>query len=77
MQENLRELIAVADLSAPGGTRMAPRLKAATCDLCDRDGREKTPRPRCVQACPHDAAQRMTGAEFLKAVSEATESQRR
>ncbi len=70
MQENLRELIAVADLSHPGGTRMIPQRKASTCDLCDRDGRELTPLPRCVLACPHDAAHRMTGAEFLKAVSE-------
>jgi Fe-S-cluster-containing hydrogenase component 2 len=42
--------------------------KAATCDLCDADGEHKTPIPRCVYACPHDAAHRMSGEQLLKKV---------
>lgn len=45
------------------------RLKAATCDLCDAEGREDHPTPRCVYACPHDAAHRMTGDQLLRAVN--------
>jgi Fe-S-cluster-containing hydrogenase component 2 len=39
--------------------------KAATCDLCDAGGERDEPLPRCVYACPHDAAHRMTGEELL------------
>jgi len=69
MEENLRDLIAVGDSSNPGRTKMVPQRKASTCDLCDRDGRESTPDPRCVRACPHDAAHRMSGADFLRTVT--------
>jgi hypothetical protein len=36
--------------------------------LCDAEGREESPTPRCVNACPHDAAHRMTGEELLERV---------
>jgi len=39
--------------------------KAATCDLCDAEGERDEPLPRCVYACPHDAAHRMTGEQLL------------
>jgi Fe-S-cluster-containing hydrogenase component 2 len=45
---------------ADGGGRA--RLRAVNCDLCnDSPGTG----PRCVYACPHDAAHRMTGPEIL------------
>lgn len=40
------------------------RQKATTCDQCSSI--DKT--PRCVYACPHDAAHRMTGEELKKKV---------
>jgi Fe-S-cluster-containing dehydrogenase component/CRP-like cAMP-binding protein len=48
--------------------KMAP-LKASTCDLCDSAGEMASPYPRCVAACPHEAAARMTGPELLRRVS--------
>jgi Fe-S-cluster-containing hydrogenase component 2 len=47
-------------------------LKAATCDLCDSHGERTRPEPNCVAACPHDAALRVSGEEFLKHLMEAT-----
>lgn len=38
--------------------------KATTCDLC----RSIDGKPRCVYACPHDAAHRMSGQQLLKIV---------
>jgi Fe-S-cluster-containing hydrogenase component 2 len=52
----------------PVQNRLVAAAKAATCDLCDADGRLQTPVPRCVYACPHDAAFRMTGEDLLKKV---------
>lgn len=69
MQKNLGDLVEVEDPANPGGTQMVARLKAVTCDLCDAEGREERPKPRCVYACPHDAAHRMTGEELLAAVT--------
>jgi Fe-S-cluster-containing hydrogenase component 2 len=46
----------------------AARPKASTCDLCDAGGDRDTPLPRCVYACPHDAAHRMPGDHLLKKV---------
>jgi Fe-S-cluster-containing hydrogenase component 2 len=43
--------------------------KAATCDLCDAEGDRSSPYPRCVAACPHEAAQRITGDQLLQRVS--------
>ena len=50
--------------------KVAPlaRLKAATCDLCDAEGREDTVIPRCVYMCPHDAARRTTGQSLFNLV---------
>jgi Fe-S-cluster-containing dehydrogenase component/CRP-like cAMP-binding protein len=62
MVPNLLRTIAGAD-----GARAVPP-KASTCDLCDAGGHEVEPMPRCVYACPHDAAHRMTGDQLLKSV---------
>jgi Fe-S-cluster-containing hydrogenase component 2/CRP-like cAMP-binding protein len=51
-----------------GETVLIAQPKAATCDLCDAEGERATPLPRCVHACPHDAAHRMTGKELLDKV---------
>ncbi len=48
------------------------KVRAVNCDLCsslerettDRSGKRSTT-PRCVYACPHDAAHRMRGQEVL------------
>jgi Fe-S-cluster-containing hydrogenase component 2/CRP-like cAMP-binding protein len=55
-----------ADASNGGSESAQP--KAATCDLCDAEGTHDTPMPRCVYACPHDAAHRMTGDQLLEKV---------
>jgi Fe-S-cluster-containing dehydrogenase component len=62
MQPNKRDLIQTDDPDHPG------RLKAATCDLCVSEG-EDLSTPRCVYACPHDAAHRTDGKKLLRAVS--------
>jgi CRP-like cAMP-binding protein/Fe-S-cluster-containing hydrogenase component 2 len=51
------------------GEGLVARPKAATCDLCDADGVHDTPTPRCVYACPHDAAFRLTGEQLLAKVT--------
>jgi Fe-S-cluster-containing hydrogenase component 2 len=48
--------------------RASAQPKASTCDLCDAEGQRDKPMPRCVYACPHDAAHRMPGDELLKKV---------
>jgi len=45
------------------------QCKAATCDLCDSEGGQEEPIPRCVYACPHDAAHRLSGVDLLKRVN--------
>jgi Fe-S-cluster-containing hydrogenase component 2/CRP-like cAMP-binding protein len=62
-------IIETADPDNPGQTRKVAQLKAATCDLCDAEGKMDKPVPRCVYACPHDAAHRMTGEELLAKVT--------
>jgi Fe-S-cluster-containing hydrogenase component 2 len=47
---------------------MKAQLKAATCDLCDAEGKRDSPLPRCVTSCPHEAAGRYTGDQLLQAV---------
>jgi Fe-S-cluster-containing dehydrogenase component len=42
--------------------------KAAACDLCDAEGTRDSPDPKCVAACPHDAAFRLTGEELFQRV---------
>jgi len=58
-------------ITAPetGRPRKVAPLKASTCDLCDSVGHLTEPYPRCVAACPHDAAHRMTGSELLRLVT--------
>ena len=79
MPENLKaaEELAVSGAPAGGvaeaagegadgaGRAEVRQPKAATCDLCDAEGNRDEPLPRCVYACPHDAAHRMTGEELL------------
>ncbi len=62
------ELGAIDPLPAGEVQRIA-RPKAATCDQCDADGERDAPLPRCVHACPHDAAHRMSGEELLEKVA--------
>ena len=52
------------------GERKIPvvRQRATTCDQCKSIGGT----PRCVYACPHDAAFRMAGQELVNFVSERT-----
>jgi CRP-like cAMP-binding protein/Fe-S-cluster-containing hydrogenase component 2 len=40
------------------------QMRATTCDLC----RSIDGKPSCVQACPHNAAFRMTGAELFRII---------
>jgi len=47
----------------PGGKKHAePQRMATNCDLCE----SLDSKPRCVYACPHDAAHRMTGWAFAR-----------
>jgi Fe-S-cluster-containing hydrogenase component 2 len=68
MLPNERDPMEAEDPDRPGQMRMVARPKAATCDLCDAEGREERSTPRCVYACPHDAAHRMSGEELRVAV---------
>ena len=70
MVPNEDKKLEVPDPTRPGQTTLIAQPKAATCDLCDAEGERETPKPRCVYACPHDAAHRMTGEELLGAVRE-------
>jgi CRP-like cAMP-binding protein/Fe-S-cluster-containing hydrogenase component 2 len=70
MVPNERRKLEVSDPDRPGHTEMRAQPKAATCDLCDADGDRDVPLPRCVHACPHDAAHRMTGEQLLAQVQE-------
>ncbi len=69
MVPNGRNPIPLADSDADGNMFMVSRPKAATCDQCDAEGERATPKPRCVAACPHEAASRMSGDDLLKLVS--------
>jgi Fe-S-cluster-containing hydrogenase component 2 len=53
----------------PERQKFARAKKAATCDLCDAAGEEEHTTPRCVYACPHDAAHRMDGDELFALVN--------
>ncbi len=68
MMPNTRKRIEAPDPEHPGETLRIAQLKAVTCDLCDAHGRRSTPEPRCVAACPHEAAFRMTGPQLLQRV---------
>ena len=69
MEEDLNSRVERPSADRPGKTEWVAKCKAATCDLCDADGERDTPIPRCVHACPHDAAHRMTGEELRLAVT--------
>jgi Fe-S-cluster-containing hydrogenase component 2 len=69
MVPNQHRKIEVSDPSRPGHSIKVPQLRAAACDLCDAEGEKSTPEPRCVSACPHDAAHRMSGDELLALVT--------
>lgn len=68
MAPNERRRITVADLDEPSHTRVVAQRKATSCDLCDSHGDRQTPKPSCVDACPHDAAHRMSGEELFRNV---------
>jgi len=68
MVPNGRNPIPLAEADAQGNMFMVSRPKAATCDLCDSGGHQDNPKPRCVAACPHEAASRVSGDELLKLV---------
>src|SRR5207302_3924667 len=70
MVPNEQRRIKAPDPEHPGHTRKVAQLKAATCDLCDAEGKRSTPLPRCVSACPHEAAFRMSGTELFRRVTE-------
>ncbi len=68
IEPDKKHQMTMTDAAHPGQTRQVARLKASVCDLCDAEGHLDVPVPRCVYACPHDAAHRMTGGELLKHV---------
>jgi CRP-like cAMP-binding protein/Fe-S-cluster-containing hydrogenase component 2 len=71
MVPNENRKLEVPDPENPQGTKTIAQPKAATCDLCDAEGELDEPMPRCVHACPHDAAHRMTGQVLLDKVTRA------
>ncbi|MEP6809147.1 MAG: cyclic nucleotide-binding domain-containing protein, partial [Chthoniobacterales bacterium] len=68
MVPNLRRTMEVSDGFESGERTRKAQLKAATCDLCDAEGKRSTPQPQCVASCPHEAAARVTGPELLQQV---------
>jgi Fe-S-cluster-containing hydrogenase component 2 len=68
IEDDLNHMMTIPDGDAPGGVRKVAKCKASVCDLCDAKGLLDEPLPRCVYACPHDAAHRMTGEEILNKV---------
>lgn len=67
---NQRRQIEVIDPDRPGRSVKVAQPKASTCDLCDAEGERATPMPRCVYACPHEAAERMSGEQLLHILTE-------
>lgn len=65
MMPNQNRRIEAPDPEHPGKTKKIAQPKAVVCDLCDAHGERSTPKPRCVAACPHEAASRVTGEELL------------
>ena len=66
MMHNEHKMIAAPDPERPNHIVKTGQMKAAACDLCDSHGHHLSPHPKCVAACPHDAAFRMTGPELLE-----------
>ncbi len=71
MIPNERRHVEIPDLTDETKMIIVPQLKAATCDLCDAEGHRATPEPRCVTACPHEAASRISGDDLLRLVTQA------
>jgi CRP-like cAMP-binding protein len=69
MIENVKDKKERPSADEPGEMEWVAQPKAATCDLCDKDGNLEKAMPRCVYACPHDAAHRMTGEALLAEVT--------
>jgi Fe-S-cluster-containing hydrogenase component 2/CRP-like cAMP-binding protein len=69
MAPNEHQHFETVDPSQSGRKHKMASLKASTCDLCDAVGELSNPYPRCVAACPHEAASRMTGDELLRLVT--------
>ena len=67
---NERRMIEIIDPDRPGKKVKVAQPKASTCDLCDAEGELATPMPRCVYACPHEAAERMSGEQLLHILTE-------
>ena len=67
---NERRMIEIVDPERPGKKLKVAQPKASTCDLCDAEGELATPMPRCVYACPHEAAERMSGEQLLHILTE-------
>jgi CRP-like cAMP-binding protein/Fe-S-cluster-containing hydrogenase component 2 len=76
MLPNQRRRIEAPDPENPARTVKVAQPKAATCDLCDAHGKLAAPQPRCVSACPHDAAFRMTGEDLLHRVMDRASQKR-
>jgi Fe-S-cluster-containing hydrogenase component 2 len=74
MVPNERRRVELPDPDHAGQTLLVSQPKAVTCDLCDAEGHRSAPQPRCVSACPHEAASRMTGEELLHRVMDAPAS---
>jgi Fe-S-cluster-containing hydrogenase component 2 len=62
---NHHRQIDVPDPANPNQSIRIAQPRAVTCDLCDAHGEQKLPAPRCVAACPHEAASRKTGEELF------------
>ena len=71
MVANEHRRVELPDPDHAGQTLLLTQPKAVTCDLCDAEGKLAIAQPRCVSACPHEAASRMTGEELLRRVMEA------
>lgn len=57
---------AVEQAARAGASQKAVVRKAITCDLCESVNRGTRNSPNCVYACPHEAALRVTPAEFFE-----------
>jgi ferredoxin len=68
LMPNHRRRVEVPNRDHPGEMMTIGQPKAVNCDLCDAEGEREFPEPRCVAACPHDAAFRMSGDELLKRI---------
>jgi CRP-like cAMP-binding protein/Fe-S-cluster-containing hydrogenase component 2 len=53
--------VTLEDTQAPGGKTAVVKQKATSCDLCTEHKE-----PRCVYACPHDAAHRVEPRKFFE-----------